>query len=30
MPTVIIDPGHGGMDPGAVYKEDKKKMTILD
>ena len=27
MPTVIIDPGHGGMDPGAVYK---KKMIILD
>ena len=30
MPTVIIDPGHGGMDPGAVYKGDRKKMIILD
>ena len=25
MPTVIIDPGHGGMDPGAVYKGRQKK-----
>ena len=25
MPTVIIDPGHGGMDPGAVYKGRQEK-----
>lgn len=30
MPTVIIDPGHGGMDPGAVYKGRQEKMIILD
>ena len=40
MPTVIIDPGHGGMDPGAVYKGrqekddnlrlSQSKMIILD
>lgn len=25
MPTVIIDPGHGGMDPGAVYQGRQEK-----
>ena len=30
MPTVIIDPGHGGMDPGAVYKGRQEKDDILD
>ena len=25
MPNVIIDPGHGGMDPGAVYKGRQEK-----
>lgn len=33
MPTVIIDPGHGGMDPGAVYqgrleKDDNLKLAM--
>ena len=25
MPTVILDPGHGGMDPGAVYQRRQEK-----
>lgn len=25
MPTVILDPGHGGMDPGAVYQGRQEK-----
>ncbi len=25
MPTVIIDPGHGGLDPGAVYQGRQEK-----
>ena len=25
---IALDAGHGGSDPGAVYKADRKKMTL--
>src|SRR5690554_7363504 len=28
--TVVIDPGHGGKDPGAVYGSAKEKDIVLD
>ena len=30
MPKVIIDPGHGGADPGAVYNERKEAEDNLN
>ena len=27
--SIMIDAGHGGTDPGAVYKEEEKRMTIF-
>ena len=28
--TVVIDPGHGGKDPGAVYGKVREKEIVLD